>query len=58
MLCDGSQMLTLVAPSVRVALLLMAWPLTLAASERAGVSVSAFWKRIGDVPGTRLTSAW
>ena len=42
MLCDGSQMLTLVAPSVRVALLLIAWPLTLVASERDGVSVSAF----------------
>jgi hypothetical protein len=58
MLCEGSQMFTLVAPSVRVALLLIAWPFTLVASDRAGVSVSAFWNCAGVVPGARLTSAW
>src|SRR5918992_4396091 len=54
----GSQMLTLVAPSVRVALFVFAWPLTLVVIERAGVSVSALPNDIGIVPGTRLTRAW
>ena len=58
MLWFGSQMFMFVAPSVRVELLVFAWPLTLVASERAGVSVSALPNAIGVVPGTRLISAW
>ena len=58
MMWCGSQMLTLVAPSVRVPLALRFWPLTLVDSDRAGVSVSAFWKPAGVAPGTRLMSAW
>jgi hypothetical protein len=58
MLWFGSQMFMLVAPSVRVELLVLAWPWKLVASERAGVSVSALPKAIGVVPGTRLMSAW
>jgi hypothetical protein len=40
-----------------VVLLVLTWPLTLVASERAGVSVSALPNAIGVVPGTRLMSA-
>src|SRR5688572_26426748 len=58
MLWLGSQMLTLVAPSVRVALFVFAWPLTFVVIDRAGVSVSALPNDIGIVPGTRLMSAW
>ena len=58
MLWFGSQMFMFVAPSVRVELTVFAWPLTLVASERAGVSVSALPKAIGEVPGTRFSSAW
>ena len=53
----GSQMLTLVAPSVRVELFVFAWPLTFVVMERAGVSVSALPKDIGIVPGTRFINA-
>ena len=52
----GSQMFGLVAPSVRVVLLVFTCPLTLVASERAGVSVSALPNAIGS-PGTRFISA-
>ncbi len=58
MLWFGSQMFMFVAPSVLVELFVFAWPLTLVASDRAGVSVSALPNAIGVVPGTRLTSAW
>ena len=58
MLWLGSQMFMFVAPSVRVVLFVLAWPLTLVAIERAGVSVSAFPNAIGVVPGTRFIRAW
>ena len=58
MLWFGSQMFMFVAPSVRVVLLVLTCPLTLVASERAGVSVSALPNAIGVVPGTRFISAW
>src|SRR5688572_33225553 len=58
MLWLGSQMFMFVAPSVRVELFVFAWPFTLVASDRAGVSVSALPNAIGVVPGTRLIRAW
>ena len=54
----GSQMFMFVAPSVRVELFVFAWPFTLVAIDRAGVSVSALPNAIGVVPGTRFSSAW
>ncbi len=51
-------MFMFVAPSVRVELFVFAWPFTIVASERAGVSVSALPNAIGVVPGARLSSAW
>src|SRR5438034_5250102 len=54
----GSQMFMFVAPSVRVEFCVLAWPLTLVAIERPGVSVSALPNAIGVVPGARLRSAW
>ena len=44
-------MFMFVAPSVRVELFVFAWPFTIVASERAGVSVSALPNAIGVVPG-------
>ena len=42
-------------PSVRVLLALPLWPFTVIASERCGVSVSAFWNVGGSDPGTSTT---
>ena len=54
----GSQMLTLLAPSMRVLLLLRFVPLTLVRQRSGpGVSVCAFWNVAGVAPGTRLISA-
>ena len=50
MLWFGSQMFMFVAPSVRVVLFVFTWPLTLVASDRAGVSVSALPNAIGRRP--------
>ena len=54
----GSQMLTFVAPSVFVALVLGFCPLTNVRSDRPGVSTSLFWKVAGVAPGIRLSSDW
>ena len=54
----GSQMFTLVAPSVLVPFVFRSWPLTLVVSARPGVSTSLFCWRAGVAPGTRLISVW
>src|SRR5205823_3540785 len=54
----GRQIFMFGAPSVRVELLVLAWPFTLGASERAGVSVSALPNANGVVPGARFNSPW
>ena len=48
---------TLRVPSVIVVLALPLCPLTVMASDRCGVSVSAFWSVGGSEPGTSTTSA-
>ena len=48
----------LLVPSSRVLLLLRAVPLTFVVRDRAGVSVMAFWKPAGVVPGTRFSRLW
>ncbi len=52
----GSQMFTLVAPSVFVPLLFRFRPLTFVLSARPGVSTSLFCMTPGVAPGTRLMS--
>ena len=47
-----------VAPSSRVLLLFRAVPLMFVVRDRAGVSVIAFWKPAGVVPGTRFEQLW
>src|SRR5262245_6348640 len=54
----GRKTYTLVAPSRRVLLLLLAVPLTFVLSARAGLSVTALWYRAGVAPGKRLRRAW
>src|SRR5437868_2181161 len=49
----GSQVMTLVAPSIRVLFEFLAVPLILVVRLRFGVSVVAFWNREGIAPGTR-----
>jgi hypothetical protein len=47
-----------VAPSTRVLFVLGFVPLTVVASARAGVSISAFWNSDGVEPGTRSRRLW
>ena len=54
----GSQTLTDTAPSTRVVLAFGCVPFTHVRSERAGVSISAFWNCVGVAPGTRFSSVW
>ena len=54
----GNQTLTDTAPSTRVVFAFGCVPLTHVRSERAGVSISAFWNWVGVAPGTRFSRLW